>query len=178
MVASARANSASRNFTSAPISCVGPKHVFGRHLPRLELGQDQFPAVAVARQRLDRAVERDVEPAGGVVGMVALAAGLFEERLGRRGKRGLAGRSVRLDEPPVAPVRGFAAAAAAGADVLPAGGAVCPDGCAGRLPRQLDADREHQGARRHANRAGVKSHSCAPRPRPGLGAGAAETMVV
>ena len=71
---------------------VGTQHVLGRHLPRLQLGQDELPAIAVARQRLDRTVESDVEAAGRILRVVALAARLFQERLGRRGEFRLAGR--------------------------------------------------------------------------------------
>ena len=170
MLASARANSVSRNFTSVVDLLVGPKHVLGRHLLRLELRQNRLPPVAIGGERLHGRVEAHVEPAGEVGGVVTLAAGLFEQRLGgrgkRRGARRMSGSAAGL---PLAPGPRCALrpparrCAAARRRCLPRRSLWRRR----RLPGRFDVHRQNERARRDSNGKGVTSHSCAPRPRLG-----------
>ena len=75
---------------------VGPKHILGRHLLRLELRQNRIPPIAIGGERFHRRKEGDVEPPGEVGGVVTLAAGLFEQRLGGRAERRSARWVTRL----------------------------------------------------------------------------------
>ena len=61
--------------------------IVGRHLLRLELRENQLPAIALGLERVDGSIEIDVEAARQVAGVVALAAGVVEQRPGRGGER-------------------------------------------------------------------------------------------
>ena len=97
IAASARVNSFSSNVDQRLDLLVRRRHrrIVRRHLAVLELRQDDLPPVAIGGERVDRPIDADVETAGRVAGVVALAAGVVEQRLGRGGERlrGCGGRA-------------------------------------------------------------------------------------
>ena len=76
-----------------------PLDVLRRHLASLELAEDDLPPVALGRQRLHRVVEAEIEAAFEIERVVALAAGLVEEPLGRGGERLVTRRTRRRRGP-------------------------------------------------------------------------------
>ena len=173
IAASARANSVSSSLTSVLIcsSDGGTDAPSGGISRLLSFERISSHRSRSACERLDRSIERDVEAAGEVAGVVALAAGVVEQRLGRGGE-GRCGRrpgdgATRRSRPRRRRRR----------EPVPRRQTWRPAPSA-RLLRRLDVHRQDQGGGRDADRPRVMLHTAPARPRPGRGAGGADTIAV